>query len=126
MFCINSYVHHDGSAAVLAAFKCGTDFTFKSKEFKEFMDNVCMALMVNGFGQFENDIVPIPANHVECVHQDNLTIEQYAQQMTKHFQEEIWVDPVWTSYDVMLVEEDYREIKRLKELKELKTDLNQK
>jgi len=38
-----SYHHHNGSIALVAMFNIGTDFTFRTKEFKDFADCALMS-----------------------------------------------------------------------------------
>lgn len=85
---IHSYVHHDGSIGILAKFHCDTDFAARTPEFKEFMNNVCMA-MVNFQRNFDkNDDSFFDITSMEMIH-ENITLEEYEQQTSKNFKENI-------------------------------------
>lgn len=80
---IHSYHHHTGHVGVLARFSCGSDFTFRTLEFKVFMDNVCMALAADEGLESGGNVEKIP-----CVHDDE-TLGAYIQFTSKLFKEEI-------------------------------------
>ena len=67
----------------MAEFACGSDFTARTPEFREYMDNVLLALAAAD-GEWE-DIDAIP-----CVHSD-ATIGEYTAQARALFRETVGV-----------------------------------
>lgn len=84
MYIINSYVHHDRSKGVLAKFSCGSDFTARTAEFKQYMDNICLSLVADE--DIKNPFDDVDS--MEIVNSD-LTLLQYEEQMSKTFQEQV-------------------------------------
>jgi translation elongation factor EF-Ts len=76
---IRTYTHHDGRVGVIAEFKCGSDFTSRTQEFREYMDKTLMAIC---FHQDEG------IQSLQMVH-DNLSYVDYEQQMTRLFREPV-------------------------------------
>lgn len=82
---IHSYHHHDGSVGVLVEFHCGTDFTARTKEFKEFMDNVCMTFAFNPVSLEGEEL------EIEMVHSSQ-TLKEYLAAINDLFQEKISIE----------------------------------
>lgn len=81
---VATYQHHDGRIGVMAEFACGSDFTARTDEFREYTRNVLMALAFVDHEAWD------ALDEIQCVHDDR-TIGDYTAHMRQTFHETIGV-----------------------------------
>lgn len=88
---VRGYVHHNGSVGVLVRFVCGSDFTSRTPEFKEFTDNVCMAVATAVMDADAFELGVLDTDNMWCVH-DDLSIPEYLKAASEVFREPITIE----------------------------------